>query len=52
MVQVRNTDECAFLIFDDNDRGYTVSFYEGGLYLYTDLQDDENDWVEGFYELW
>ena len=33
MVQVRNTDECAFLIFDDNDRGYTVSFYVD--YIYT-----------------
>lgn len=34
-----------------NGTGYVISFYEGGLYLYTSLPDDENDWAEGFYEL-
>ncbi len=34
-----------------NGTGYVISFYEGGIYLYTDYPDDENDWAEGFYEL-
>lgn len=35
----------------ENDTGFVISFYEGGIYLYTDYPDDENDWAEGFYEL-
>lgn len=33
-----------------NGKGYVVSFYEGGLYLYTDEPDSENDYLERFYE--
>ncbi|MBD5487093.1 MAG: hypothetical protein HDR13_07770 [Lachnospiraceae bacterium] len=34
----------------DNDF-YCVSFFEGGLYIATDSVNDENDWIERFYEL-
>lgn len=51
MTEIINSDKgCSYQVYG-NDTGYVVSFYEGGLYLYTDHVDDENDWAEGFYEL-
>lgn len=51
MTEIVNSDKgCSYQVYG-NGSGYVVSFYEGGLYLYTDHVDDENDWAEGFYEL-
>lgn len=47
---INSPDGVSYQVYG-NGAGYVVSFYEGGLYLYTDHVDDENDWAEGFYEL-
>lgn len=51
MTEIINSDDgCSYQVYG-NGSGYVVSFYEGGLYLYTDYPDNENDYAEGFYEL-
>lgn len=51
MEELINCDEaCSYQVYG-NDTGYVVSFFNNGLYLYTDHVDDENDWAEGFYEI-
>ena len=40
---------CSYQVYG-NGKGYVVSFYEGGLYLYTDEPDTDSDYAEGFYE--
>lgn len=46
---INSPDGCSYQVYG-NGQGYVVSFYEGGLYLHTDMPDTEDDYAEGFYE--
>lgn len=46
---INSSDGCSYYVYG-NGQGYVVSFYEGGLYLYTGKPDTEDDYAEGFYE--